>query len=82
MELDRIPSLPEFKLEVAFGFWYTMARNPDGVVIHGLDSSHKSLPSSWLATAGLAEPHCSARHLVMFLFSYIRRQTFERQLEG
>ena len=128
MELDRILSLPEFKLKVAsvtkdgadielmrfedpsipigvrhicalvpdvpkaaqelsqqgvevvrplaqtsLGFWYTMVRDPNGVIIEFLDPSHKSLSSSWLATAETAEPHRSARHLGMFLFSYIRR---------
>jgi catechol 2,3-dioxygenase-like lactoylglutathione lyase family enzyme len=105
MELDRILSLPEFKLKVAsvtkdgtdielmrfedpsipiaigvrhicalvpdvpkaaqelsqqgvevvrplaqtsLGFWYTMVRDPNGVIIEFLDSSHKSLPSSWV----------------------------------
>jgi catechol 2,3-dioxygenase-like lactoylglutathione lyase family enzyme len=102
MELDRILSLPEFKLKVAFvtkdgadielmkfedpsipigvrhicalvpdvpkvaqelsqqdvevvwplaqnslGLWYTMIRDPNGIIIEFLDPSHKNLPSAW-----------------------------------
>ena len=107
MELDRVLSLPEFGLEVAFvtkdgadielmkfkdpsipigvrhicaqvpdvpqaaqelsqrgvevvrplgqtslGFWYTMIRDPNGVVIEFLDPSHKNLPSAWRPRKG------------------------------
>jgi catechol 2,3-dioxygenase-like lactoylglutathione lyase family enzyme len=102
MELDRVLSLPEFQLRVAFvtkggadielmdfedeaipigvrhicaqvpdvpaaaeelarrdvdverplaqtslGFWYTMIRDPNGVLIEFLDSSHKEVPEAW-----------------------------------
>jgi methylmalonyl-CoA/ethylmalonyl-CoA epimerase len=102
MELDRVLSLPEFKLKVAFvtkdgadielmkfedpsipigvrhicalvpdvpkvaqelsqqdvevvrplaqnslGLWYTMIRDPNGIIIEFLDPSHKNLPSAW-----------------------------------
>lgn len=102
MELDRVLSLPEFRLRVAFvakggadielmdfedesipigvrhicaqvpdvpaaaeelarndveferpldrtslGFWYTMIRDPNGVVIEFLDSSHKQVAEAW-----------------------------------
>jgi len=31
----------------SLGFWYTMIREPNGVIIEILDSSHKGLPSTW-----------------------------------
>jgi methylmalonyl-CoA/ethylmalonyl-CoA epimerase len=33
--------------QTSLGFWYTMVRDPNGVIIEFLDSSHKNPPSAW-----------------------------------
>ena len=38
--------------QTSLGFWYTMVRDPNGVVIEFLDSSHKNPPSAWRPPKG------------------------------
>jgi len=38
--------------QTSLGFWYTMIRDPNGVIIELLDSSHKNLPSAWRPPRG------------------------------
>jgi catechol 2,3-dioxygenase-like lactoylglutathione lyase family enzyme len=38
--------------KTSLGFWYTMIRDPNGVVIELLDESHKTVPSAWRPPSG------------------------------
>jgi hypothetical protein len=56
-----VPDVPKVALELSqqdvevvrplaqnsLGVWYTMIRDPNGIIIEFLDPSHKNLPSAW-----------------------------------
>ena len=56
-----VPDVPKVALELSqqdvevirplaqnsLGLWYTMIRDPNGIIIEFLDPSHKNLPSAW-----------------------------------